>query len=100
MLNSRPRTPSPVQSPTTNEQNMIIPIDDKPPSTDIVEQPLISDKQPSTVVEELINVPEQIDPSVLSSLSVSIDNGLNELSIERKNDDLLQPTQEDPLDLP
>jgi hypothetical protein len=86
MLNSRPRTPSPT---IVDEQIMMIPTDDN-----TVDQTLILEKQPSIVIEESINVSEPNEHSVLSSPSPSID-----LSVERKNDDLLQITQEDSLDL-
>jgi hypothetical protein len=84
MLNSRPRTPPTI----VDEQIMMIPTDDKSPSIDTVDQILILEKQPSIVIEE------SNEHSVLSSPSPSID-----LSVERKNDDLLQITQEDSLDL-
>jgi len=95
MLNSRPRTPPTI----IDEQIMMIPTDDKSPSIDTVDQTLILEKEPSIVMEESINVSEPNEHSVLSSPSPSIDNGLNDLSVERKNDDLLQITQEDSLDL-
>ncbi|CAF4488117.1 unnamed protein product [Rotaria sp. Silwood1] len=126
MLNNRPRTPSPspIQSTIVDkQQNMTIPTDDKSILTDSVySQPLIVENKPLVVVENQpvvmenqsvieenqtsvsiensINVSEKAEHSVLSSLSMSMEHGLNDLSIERKNDDLLQITHTDPLELP
>ncbi|CAF2400115.1 unnamed protein product [Rotaria sp. Silwood2] len=123
MLNNRPRTPSPIPTTIVDEQqNMTIPTDNKSILTDSVDsqslivenQPLLLENQPSIVenqsvivekqssifVEDSINVFEKAEHSVLSSLSISIDQSLNDLSIERKNDDLLQVTHLDALDLP
>jgi hypothetical protein len=101
MLNGRPRTPSPMPSTLVDEQIMTLPIDDKPILTDTVDNQVpIIEEQPSITVEDSIDISEKTEHSVLSSPSISIDNGLNELSIERKNDDLLQITEEDSIDLP
>jgi hypothetical protein len=113
MLNNRARTPSPIPSPivdeqimtkSTDEQIMTNSTDDKSLLTDTIEKlPLIIEKQSpviekqiSTSVEDSINISEKNEPS----LSISINSGLNDLSIERKNDDLFQIIEEDSLDLP
>ncbi|CAF1482575.1 unnamed protein product, partial [Adineta steineri] len=90
MLNGRVRTPSPIPSTMIDEQIMSIPTDD---TTD--NQPMTIENQPSTVIEESINISEHTENSVLSSASVD-----NDLNIEKKNDDLLQIVEEDVLDLP
>jgi len=120
MLNNRPRTPSPIPSPivdeqimtkSTDEQIMTNSTDDKSLLTDTIEKPPliiekqtsviekqtpVIEKQISTSVEDSINISEKNEPS----LSISINSGLNDLSIERKNDDLFQIIEEDSLDLP
>jgi hypothetical protein len=104
MLTSRPRTPSPVPPIIIDEQPLTIPADEQlliiPVDDTIDNQLLQSEKQISTSVEESLDVSEKTEHSVLSSPSVSIANGLNDLSIDRINDELLHVTQEDALDLP
>jgi hypothetical protein len=114
MFNNRPRTPSPLPSPiideqiiTTNtdeQQIMTNYIEDRSSLTDTVEneplivetQPLIIEKPISASVEDPINNSEKNEPS----LSISMNSGINDFSIERKNDDLFQIIEEDTLDLP
>jgi hypothetical protein len=108
MLNGRPRTPSPIPSTLVDEQFMTIPVEDKPILTEIIDEqpPIIEEQvpiienQPLINAEDSIDISEKTEPSAVSSPSVSIDHSLSELSVERKNDDLLQITQEDSLDLP
>lgn len=54
------------------------------------------EKQLSVSVDDSLNTSEKNE----SSLSMSMSNGFNELSIEKKDDDLLQLTEEDPIELP
>jgi len=114
MFNNRPRTPSPLPSPiideqiiTTNtdeQQIMTNHAEDRSSLTDTVEneplivetQPLIIEKPISASVEDSINNSEKNEPS----LSISMNSGVNDFSIERKNDDLFQIIEEDTLDLP
>jgi len=121
MFNNRPRTPSPLPSPiideqiittNTDEQIMTNSIEDRSSLTDtfkneplIIEkstsiavenQPLIIEKQTSVSVEDSINNSEKNEPS----LSISMNSGVNDFSIERKNDDLFQIIEEDTIDLP
>ncbi|CAF3547720.1 unnamed protein product [Rotaria sordida] len=109
MLNNRPRTPSPISLKKINEQqNMTISTDDTPIFTDtldsqpliVANQSIILENQSSVSIEDSINVSEKAEHSVMSSLSLSTDNGLNDLSTERKNDDLLQVTHIDSLEIP
>jgi hypothetical protein len=58
-------------------------------------QPPIIESEPSVSVEDSVNTSEKNE----SSLSISISNGFNDLSIEKKNDDLFQLTEDDPLDI-
>ena len=99
MLNNRSRTPS----PTVNQSIVTISTDDKVFLTATIDTPSsIIENQSSVSVENSIrNVSEKIEHSILSSSSsISNDNELNDLNIEKKTDDLLQVTQEDTLDLP
>jgi len=113
MFNNRPRTPSPLPSPiideqiittNTDEQIMTNSIEDRSSLTDTVEneplivetQPLIIEKPISASVEDSINNSEKNEPS----LSISMNSGVNDFSIERKNDDLFQIIEEDTIDLP
>ncbi len=121
MFNNRPRTPSPLPSPiideqiittNTDEQIMTNSTEDRSSLTDtfkneplIIEkstsiavenQPSIIEKQTSVSVEDSINTSEKNEPS----LSISINSAVNDLSIERKNDDLFQIIEEDTVDLP
>lgn len=129
MLNNRPRTPSPIPALIPIEQAMTVSSDDKSTLTEVTDnsQSSIVETQSPVNIEESVKLPEeqlQISGSVeesmrmsekmedsiqlsekpeystLSSPSMSIDHGLSDLSVERKNDDLLQITQVDTLDLP
>ena len=107
MLNNRPRTPSPMPSPivdepimtttNTDEQVSTDPIEENSLVTEIIEnEPPVIEIEPSASIEDSINTSEKNE----SSLSISMSNGINDLSIEKKNDDLFQLTVEDPLDIP
>ncbi|CAF2065281.1 unnamed protein product [Rotaria magnacalcarata] len=117
ILNNRPRTPSPISSIIVDEKAMTLPLADKSivietidsePST-TESKSLIVETQPSIIVEKPTNISEKIEQSmnsseqhehsILSSLSISIDNGLSDLSVEPKTDDLLRPKHVDSLDL-
>lgn len=102
MLNGRPRAPSP--GPSTVVDEPILPtavFDEEPPPTNMTPQsPVIPEIQLSAAREEVVSTPEPTEHSVVSSLSTSIEHGLNELSIEKKNDDIFQNIPEDALDLP
>ncbi|CAF3144888.1 unnamed protein product [Rotaria socialis] len=117
ILNNRPPTPSPISSIIVDEKAMTIPLDDKSIVAETIDsepsttesKSLIAETQPSIIVEKPTNISEKIEQSInsseqhehsiLSSLSVSIDNGLSDLSVEPKNDDLLRPKHVDSLDL-
>ena len=81
------------------ESSIISTIPDNTPSViDFNENP--TETSSPLVIEQSISVSEPTEHSVLSSSSLtSIDNGIHELSIERKNDDLFQNIPEDPLDM-
>ncbi len=102
ILNNRPRTPSPIPSPVINEPIMTNSPDEQISTNSIDEkslltenQPPIIESEPSVSVEDSVNTSEKNE----SSLSISISNGFNDLSIEKKNDDLFQLTEDDPLDI-
>lgn len=102
ILNNRPRTPSPIPSPVINEPIMTNSPDEQISTNSIDEKSLLTENrppiiesEPSTSVEDSVNTSEKNE----SSLSISISNGFNDLSIEKKNDDLFQLTEDDPLDI-
>ncbi|UJR36230.1 hypothetical protein I4U23_028962 [Adineta vaga] len=100
IFNVRPRTPSPIPSTMVEESVISLIPDDKSSVIDTIDNPSIPiEIQPSVIVEESKNTFELPENSVISSSSTSIDMGLNELSIERKNDDLFQNIPEDALDM-
>ncbi|CAF1240206.1 unnamed protein product [Adineta ricciae] len=98
MLNGRPRTPSPAPSTMIAESSIISTIPDSTPSVIDFNEKTIESSSP-LVIEQSISASDPTEHSVLSSSLASIDNGIHELSIERKNDDLFQNIPEDPIDM-
>ena len=97
MLNGRPRTPSPEPPPLVDEPILLIPVYETLSPIETVEHSAVTENNQSP-----IPVPDSTDtsdPTVLPSPSTSIDQGLLNLSIEKKNDDLLQSSPEDTLQL-
>ena len=117
MFHNRARSPSPVV------QQQIIPIQiDEPPMANSIEttSPLtdriadqsvvneipspvfvgepspINEQRNSVMTEDSNNASDRLE----SSLSISISNGFNELSIEKKIDDILQMAEDDALEIP
>ena len=117
MFNNRPRSPSPIveqhiipiqieEQPVANSVETASPVIDT-----IVEQPIINERQPTESIEEPSPIVEQrnsvlTDDSIHmsermeSSLSISMSNGFNDLSIEKKIDDILKMATDDSPEIP
>lgn len=108
MMNNLARSPSPVPEEEVVTQQADEELVSKSNETTL---PLISEAHSTIAVEEQSSIVEQPNSASVddssnmserneSSLSISMSNGFNDSTVEKKIEDLLQMVEEDSLDIP